>query len=545
VKHLLLLLAVVLLAACSFSRHEVDLIVHNGNIITGDSEMPKAEAFAVKDGRIVELGAERRILNRYKSANKVDIQKATVYPGFIDAHCHFLGYGLNKAQANLKDCKSLDEVVSRLQDHQSKYPSSWIIGRGWDQNAWSMGDFPDRALLDEAFPDVPVFITRVDGHAALVNSKALEITGVTGFEAVEGGECIIRDERFTGVLIDNAIDLVKIHLPKPTKEEQTRALLEAERDCAVAGITSVADAGLDRAEIELIDELHRSGQLRMPIYAMVTPTPANLDYYLESGPIKTDRLHVKSFKFYADGALGSRGACLLEPYSDMPGRIHLGFLLSEIDYLETCAERIHQAGFQMNTHCIGDSANRAILELYGRVLREPNDYRWRIEHAQVVHKSDLPLFAAYSVLPSVQPTHATSDMYWAGLRLGRNRIHRAYAYRELLEQLGILALGTDFPVEGLSPMNTFYAAVVRKDAKGFPEGGFNFDNALTREQAFAGMTLWAALAQFEEHEKGTLSVGKWANFVVLDRDLLTCPEDEILKTRVRATYIQGEALFEE
>lgn len=529
---------------CGFTREEVDLIVHNAVIWTADSENSSAEAFAVKDGRIVEISAERRILNRYRAKEMYDAKKQFIYPGFIDAHAHFLGYGLNQAQADLFGCESAEELVERLQLHAGKYKGAWLLGRGWDQNLFQNGAFPTREDLDTAFPETPVYLLRVDGHAALVNSAALQVAEIDAIVELSGGEMLADSAgNPNGVLIDNAMELVRKAIPPAGKEERIRALRDAQKACFELGLTGVGDAGLERGDIELIEELHESGDLLMPIYAMVSANEPEIEYYLERGPYSTDRLNVRSFKVYADGALGSRGACLLQPYSDQMETKHQGFLLTELDAMEALAQRCFEAGFQVNTHCIGDSANRAVLDIYGRTLGGPNDLRWRIEHAQVVHKADVPMFGAYTVIPSVQPTHATSDMPWAEIRLGRNRIRRAYAYADLLKENGLIALGTDFPVEEINPLNTFYAAVFRRDKKGQPEEGFLTDNALTAEQALYGMTLWAAIAQFEEEEKGSLSPGKYADFVVLNRDLLTVSREEALKATVQATFSRGQAVY--
>lgn len=529
--------------SCGFIREDVDLIVHNAKIRTADPLNPEAEAFAVRDGKILEIGAERRILNRYRAKEMLDAARRSVYPGLIDAHAHFLGYGLDLAQANLVGCSSVDEMISRLKAHHETYPAAWVLGRGWDQNRFDPPVYPTRDDLDAAFPNTPVYLVRVDGHAAVVNSEALRLAGIEQPQPIAGGDFLIENRRLTGVLIDNAMETITSILPPASRDERIRALREAQSACFKEGLTTIGDAGLSRADIELIDSLHRSGDLTMQLYVMVSATPDNIAHFIEAGPFRSERLNVRSFKFYADGALGSRGACLLEPYSDRLETAHKGFLLTDLDEMERIAHDLKDAGFQINTHCIGDSANRAVLKMYGRVLGSSNDLRWRIEHAQVVHKQDLPMFSAFTIIPSVQPVHATSDMYWAEQRLGRNRIRRAYAYKSLLEQNGMLALGTDFPVEEISPLNTYYAAVVRKDHKGIPKGGFLVEERLSPMQALYGMTLWAAMAQFEEDEKGSLSVGKNADFIVLDRDLIAQEGDEILRTRVIETRIRGERVY--
>ena len=293
----------------------------------------------------------------------------------------------------------------------------------------------------------------------------------------------------------------------------------------------------------MIDQLQQEGKLKIKVYAMITANKEMLDFYLKKGPYKTDRLSVCSFKFYADGALGSRGACLLEPYSDIIEQELYGLQINEADFYQKYAQLIYDKRFQMNTHCIGDSANHLMLTIYGNVLKGVNDKRWRIEHAQIVNPQDMEKFKKFTIIPSIQPTHATSDMYWAKERLGENRVKSAYAYQQLLKQNGIVALGTDFPVEDISPLATFYAAVVRKDKKGFPPNGFQPENALTRQEALKGMTIWAAISNFEENEKGSLEVGKSADFVLLNNDLMTIKEEHILTTKVLQTFINGELVF--
>ncbi|MGD1848209.1 MAG: amidohydrolase [Salibacteraceae bacterium] len=520
----------------------VDLLVRNAKIHSMDEENTTYQAMAIKDGKVVEMGAEYEILNKYTAEETFDARTKTIYPGFIDAHCHFYGYGTNLTRANLLGTTSYEEVLERIANYPKEFPNQpWVLGRGWDQNDWEVKEFPDRAPLDELFPNIPVMLHRIDGHAILVNGKALEMAGVTPETEVSGGEIVVKDGRVTGVLIDGAMDLVRSIVPAPTKEQMTQALLHAQEKCLAVGLTTVSDAGLNKAEVELIEELHESGKLQMRVYAMLSDTEENLDHYVDRGPYQTDRLTVKAFKFYADGALGSRGACMCFPYSDAPD--HHGFILRDRQYYSQMADLMKLSGFQMNTHCIGDSANRMMLDIYGAVLKNETDRRWRIEHAQVVTPEDIPRFGEYRVIPSVQPTHATSDMYWAEERLGPDRIKTAYAYQELLAQNKFLPLGTDFPVEDINPMLTFYAAVARQDLKGFPEGGFQSENALTREQALRGMTIWAALANFEEQQKGSLEVGKVADFVVLNVDLLKAPLKAIPEAKVAATFINGQQVY--
>ncbi|MFT4683332.1 MAG: putative amidohydrolase YtcJ [Yoonia sp.] len=542
---ILVVLLLLTSAGCGFQTEDADLVVHNATIYTVDAGFTIYEAMAIKDGKILELGPERQILNKYNAKSNYDAQKRSVYPGLIDAHCHFLAYGLGLKNIDLVGTSSWEEVKSRIASYVPANQEEWIIGRGWDQNDWESHAFPTASQIDEVFPNNPVFMTRIDGHAALVNSKVIELLDLNNQADIEGG-AILRDEKgeVTGVLIDNAIKLVNKIIPKPDSEAKRKALLAAQKDCFAVGLTTVDDAGLLKSEVELIKAMQDEQALKMRVYVMLSDTPENLDHYTSAGPYKDEMLNVSAFKFYADGSLGSRGACLIQPYSDRDSSGERGFMLSTEAHYRACAEKLFETGFQMNTHCIGDSANRMILGIYADVLKGVNDRRWRIEHAQVVHKIDVPYFGAYSILPSIQPTHATSDMYWAEMRLGRNRIRRAYAYKELLAQNGMVALGTDFPVEGISPLRTFYAAVVRKDQDGFPASGFQKENSLTRKEALQGMTIWAAISNFEEEIKGSLEVNKLADFVVMDRDLMTVSEDQLIEAKPVATFINGECVFE-
>jgi predicted amidohydrolase YtcJ len=389
---------------------------------------------------------------------------------------------------------------------------------------------------------VPVLLTRVDGHAALVNQKALDLAGVTARTPISGGT-ITRDAqgRLTGLLVDNATRLVSSRIADPAPTEATQLLLQAQQNCLAVGLTSLADAGLDKADIDQMAALQQQKQLKLRLYAMLNPTPENRAYYLKNGPVLTDQLTINSFKVYADGALGSRGACLVKPYADKPKEI--GFLLSTEKQFRDLAKELAASKFQMNTHAIGDSANRIILNIYGEALHGQKDRRWRIEHAQVITPADMGKFGQFGIVPSVQPTHATSDMYWAGERLGAARLKTAYAYAELLKQYGQLALGSDFPVEDINPLFGFHSAVARQDAKNFPKGGFQMENAISRPDALRGMTTWAAHAGFEEKRKGQIKPGMLADFVVLDTDLLTAPNEKLRGAQVLQTWIGGEKVF--
>ena len=478
-------------------------------------------------------------MSKFSSDKIVDANNKVIYPGFNDGHSHFLGYGLSVTKyANLVGTDSYDEVIERVVDHQIKYPSFWILGRGWDQNDWDEVSFPTNEELDEIFPDNPVVLTRIDGHAVLINSKALKLAGINENSVVDGGEVKMKDGKPTGVLIDNAIDFIDHVIPEFSNEDKMQEFKRAQQDCFDVGLTSVTDAGLEKDVILLIDQMHNNGQLDIRVYAMLSPTKENLDYFLKRGPIHNHKLTVSSVKLYADGALGSRGALLLEPYSDAP-HTH-GLQLSSQSYFDSICKMVYNAGFQVCTHAIGDSGNRIMLNSYAKFLKGKNDKRWRIEHAQVVEPSDLRFFSDYSIIPSIQSTHCTSDMYWADERLGSNRIKTAYAYADLLSENGWLINGTDFPVENISPLLTYYAAVSRKDLSGWPESGFQKENALSREDALRSITIWPAKGSFDENEKGSIEIGKVADFVILDKDIMEISESEIPNTVVVATYIDGK-----
>jgi len=537
---LFLLALIVWLTACN-STENVDLLVFNAHIYTVDSAFSTAEAMAIKDGKVVETGTYESLRSRYSADSLLDADGKWIYPGFFDAHCHFSYFGLGLQYVDLKETQSWEEVLHRLDSFAAIKTEGWIIGRGWDQNDWPGKKLPNRAELDKRFPDRPVYLNRVDGHAVIVNGKALEMAKIQAGQKISGGIIVTEKGRLTGVLIDNATTLVDVLLPKTDANGWKQAMRDAQQLCLAAGLTSVAEAGLDCLQITLLQQLEITGELKIGIYPMITPSAANLNYYLPKGPQRGDRVHVRGVKFYADGALGSRGAYLHEPYHDHPE--HNGLLVTPLDTLARLAAAIHKAGFQVNTHCIGDAANGLVLGVYQETFGKKRDHRWRIEHAQVVQPNDQYKFAALAVIPSVQPTHATSDMYWAEERLGPDRVLFAYPYQDLLTKTGILAFGTDFPVEGIDPLRTFYAAVFRQDATGWPKGGFLPEQRVSREAALRAMTIWAAYAQFEEAEKGSLEKGKAADFIVLDADLMKAKRVDLLKAAVWATYINGELVY--
>ncbi|MFM2117741.1 MAG: hypothetical protein RL316_931 [Bacteroidota bacterium] len=530
------LLACLFFTACSTKT--ADLLVYNAHIYTVDSSFKEVEAMAIDKGLIVATGKKTDLEAQYSFQEKEDAAGQYIYPGFIDAHAHFVGYAMNLLQVDLVGTKSWDEILQKVKSFSKENPKGWIIGRGWDQNDWTLKNYPDNTELNTLFPDRPVLLTRIDGHAAIANQKALILAGITGKEKIIGGEVESINNKPTGILIDNAVDIVSNKIPEKTEEEFRAAITKAQENCFAMGLTTLNDCGLDFEVVEKIKRLQEENLLRMRLYIMLSDKATNYEYAEKKGKLIGDRLTVRSFKVYGDGALGSRGACLLQPYSDRAN--HYGFLLSNAEHYDSVASWCFKNGWQMNTHAIGDSGNRVILSTYGKYLTPTNDLRWRIEHAQVVNPADIQLFGKHRIIPSVQPTHATSDMYWAADRLGTDRIPHAYAYKTLLEQNKWIPLGTDFPVEDISPFKTFYAAVFRQDGNEWPANGFQLDNSLSREEALRGMTIWAAKANFEETKKGSLEVGKYADFVILDKDLLTFTPKSLREISVIATYSNGK-----
>lgn len=536
------LIFIIVLTSCT-SKEKVDAIYFNGTVYTVNSNFDKAEAFAIKDGKFLAVGSSKDIRNQFQSDEEIDLMNSPVYPGFIDGHAHFVRYAKGLREVDLLGTTSFNELILRLQKQVEKYPDEpTLLGWGWDQNNWIGKQFPTKDTLDLLFPDKVVMLRRVDAHAVLTNQKGLDLAGVTANTRISGGEVLLKNGQPTGVLIDNAMDLLMDKMPEMSVDQKKEVIQQAEANCFEVGLTSLAEAGLDKSQIELLDEMHEDSLLKMRVYAMINPTPENMEYYFSNGHYKTDYLNVRSFKIYGDGALGSRGACLLEPYAD--DEANYGFLRSKPAVFDSLAKVIFAKDFQMNTHCIGDSANRAITNIYAKYLKGKNDRRWRIEHAQVLAENDFSKFGDYNILPSVQPTHATSDMDWAHERLGEERVKNAYAYQELLKQNGKLVLGSDFPVEDINPIYGFHSAVARQDDENLPEGGFQPGNSLSREEALKGMTSWAAFGQFEEKEKGSIAQGKWADFVILDRDIMEVPVEELRDTKVIQTHSAGEKVYE-
>ncbi|MCH1538516.1 MAG: amidohydrolase [Flavobacteriaceae bacterium] len=521
------------------TSNDADLIIHNADIYTVNKEFDKATALVVKNGKFIAVGGED-LLEMYDAKSVVDLNGFPVYPGFIDAHCHFYNFGLFQEQLDLSGTKSFDEVVEKISEYIATHPGVPVLGQGWDQNTWEVKEFPTKEILDQKFPTELIAIKRVDGHALLVNQKVLDLAGIDDKTEIEGGVVVRVKGALTGVLIDNAMDPVYAALPKPTVKQQEQALLAAQEICFQNGLTTVDDAGLDKEQLELIERLHEEDILNIRVYGMISNTPQNLEYYLKKGKVQTERLNIRSVKVYADGALGSRGAALKEDYSDDHG--NRGSYVTPVDEIISLADVLAKNGFQMNTHAIGDAANYEVLKAYKKALATDEDPRWRIEHAQVVTKEDRQFFGS-KIIPSIQPTHATSDMFWADERLGKERIQGAYAYKSLLDWSGKVALGTDFPVEHVSPLKTFFAAVARTTENQLPEGGFQMEDALTRPEALKGMTIWAAHANFEDEIKGSIEIGKVADLVILKKDIMKIDVNEIPDVEVLATILNGDMVY--
>ena len=528
-----------------------DLIVTNARIYTVDENRPIVEAMAIRDGRVVATGPQRGIMTmRGPNTRVLDLNGRTVIPGMIDSHVHLLNLGNSLRNVDLVGTTSYDEVVARVAARARETPAgTWILGRGWDQNDWGDTRFPTHEALSRAVPNHPVVLTRIDGHATLVNAAAMRAASVTAQTQDPSGGRLERgaDNSPTGVLVDAAMGLVNRHVPPATKEQMKTAVQAAIAEMNRWGLTSVHDAGVGRAVIDVYEEVAREGRFNIRDYVMVANNDEAINHYLQRGPqnaLYDGRLWIKAIKISADGALGSRGAALIEPYTDDPR--NTGLALVPAGRVREVGVKALRAGFQLNVHAIGDRANRTVLDEFEAALDSVPvaDHRFRIEHAQIIHPDDIPRFAQLGVIPSMQASHQTSDMYWAVNRLGPTRVLGAYAWRSLLNSGVIIANGSDLPVERTNPLISFMASVARQDAKGWPAGGWYPEQRMTREEALKSMTIWAAYSGFMEKEVGSLAPGKLADFVVLDQDIMRVPPELILGTNVLATYLSGRAVFQ-
>ena len=548
----IIILALVLLFVILTRRaHEASMLLVNGGVYTVNEKQPVAEAIAVNDGRIVGVGSNEEIRARFKSARVIDLKGRFVYPGFIDAHGHVEGLGALLTNVDLDGTTSVREIQEIVAGSLSSVkPGAWLRGRGWDQNRWPEKSFPTHDMLDVVTKDIPVYLRRVDGHALWVNQKAMDLAKITKATADPKGGRVVRDRSGnpTGVFIDNAIDLIDSIMPQPSKEERTEAIRKAVEACVKVGLTEVHDMGVDLEGIEIYKDLIARKEFPFRVYVAVGGTGETWNEYLKRGPETTGndgRLTVRALKMYADGALGSRGAALIEQYSDDPG--NRGLTLTSSEHLKSAAMLALDKGFQVCVHAIGDRANNIVLNVYAEVLKsDPGkaaDARFRIEHAQVLDPGDIQRFHQLGVIPSMQPTHCTSDMGWAEDRLGPKRVLGAYAWRSLLNTGCIIPAGSDVPVESPDPLLGFYAAITRQDRNGQPEGGWHPEQRMTREEALKAFTLWAAYAAFQERSKGTIEEGKVADFTILSDDIMKTDPEKILDTRVELTIIGGEVVY--
>jgi predicted amidohydrolase YtcJ len=549
----LLLLVILVSYFVIFHRRtqDVSMVLVNGVVWTVNEEQPKAQAIAVNDGKIVAVGLNEEIRKKFKSERVVDLKGRAVYPGFVDAHGHMEGLGALAMNLNLEGTKSVEEVQKLVAERaQSLKPGTWLRGRGWDQNRWASKSFPTHSKLDDVAKDVFVYLRRVDGHAAWVNKRVIELAGITKATPDPEGGKIVRDNTGnpTGVFIDNAIDLLDEVMPQPSEEERTEAIRKAVEECVRVGLTGMHDMGVDLQGIDIYKKLIAQKRFPFRVYAAIGGAGKTWNQYLQRGPevgTNEGRLTVRALKLYADGALGSRGAALIEPYADDPA--NRGLTLTSSDELKSAAMQALEKGFQVCVHAIGDRGNNIVLNVYADVLRsnpaKAKDARFRIEHAQVLEPNDIERFHQLGVIPSMQPTHCTSDMYWAEDRLGAKRVQGAYAWRSLLNTGSIIPAGSDVPVESPNPLWGFYAAITRQDHQGWPEGGWHPDQRMTREEALKAFTLWAAYAAFEENTRGTIEEGKLADFTILSDDIMEIEPKKILDAHVEMTIIGGEIVY--
>jgi predicted amidohydrolase YtcJ len=533
---------------CISSAYAKVTLVSGGPIYTVSDSEKQARAFAFEGDTIVGVGSAIQLREQFVIDREINLQGASVIPGFIDAHGHLLYLGQSLLQVDLVDTKNKKEIVQRLTDFAKDLPKEqWLLGRGWDQNDWPVQELPSAQDLDAAFPERPVWIDRVDGHAGWSNSAAMKFAAkdLSGKWQVDGGE-IVRDSigQPTGIFIDNAEGLIRQAIPAASEAQLRIALERAMQKTASVGITSIHDAGTSKQVWDILNGLNQQQALKVRVYAMADGNQKMLDQLCEKGPIidKSAMLTARSVKLYSDGALGSRGAALLTPYSDSPKQ--MGLLLTEPKTLTKYAKRAADCGLQVNIHAIGDRGNRVTLDALEAASKADNPGRHRVEHSQIIEASDFQRFKDLSLIASVQPTHATSDMYWAEERVGAERIKGAYAW-QTFNKLGIpLALGSDFPVERPDPLLGFYAAITRQDAQSWPADGWYPEQILSREHALYGFTKGAAYAAFQEDLLGSLEVGKKADFVILDQDIMSIPKESILNTKIVATYINGKAVYQ-
>jgi hypothetical protein len=545
----------IVVLGCQSQRRPADIVLTNGVIHTVDEKNPSAQAIAIVGDRIAFVGSNNAAQNWIGAATRViDLKGKTVVPGFIDSHYHFQGVGKRAFDLNLDGCQSIAAFLSRIENWAlGKQMGEWITGRGWMEEDWPEKKFPTRNELDRIVPDLPIYLNRADGHMAVVNSKALEIAGITETTPNPPGGEILKDARGkpNGLLVDKAMSLVNKHIPSSTAEMQEKFALKANAVALAYGLTTIHDAGSSWETVNLWKRLYGEGKMQIRIYEFVRGPGADVDSLLQNGAeigLFNHHLTIRGIKISIDGALGSRGAALLENYADENTR---GLFLWQDEQVYPTIKAATEKGLQVAIHAIGDAANRKVLDLYERAFsevpverRKIAEPRFRIEHAQAVDSTDIPRFKQLGVIPSMEASHAIGDLHFAVRRLGLHRLRGAYAWRTFIDQGNFIAGGSDAPVEEGNPMIEFYAAVTRRDTTGFSAEGWHPELAMTREEALKSLTIWGAMAAFEEDLKGSLTTGKLADLVVLDRDLMTAPENELFQIKVLMTMVEGKIAFE-
>jgi predicted amidohydrolase YtcJ len=533
-------ICILLLATSCFKskRQKVDKLIVAKAIYTMDSAMTVCEAMILDKGIIVARGNRDSLLEIYNPSESETVD-GYIYPGFIDAHCHFLGLVKTKLSVDMQGAGSWEKVLEICKQYAAEHPDGWIQGRGWDQSLWKDNTLPDNKLLNELFPDRPVILRRVDGHAAVANEYALKLAGIQKHQFISGGEIVLDSNgNLTGLLIDNAMEPVLSMIQPPSKETLIKGIIKTGLELNKMGLTTLVDAGMDIEEVDLIDSLQQEGLLNLRFYAMLNANEKNLKAAKERGVVDNPMLVLRSFKFYADGALGSEGAKLKQPYCTKA--VHNGLLLTDPEMLTWWYEQMYRLGYQSHTHCIGDSANAMVLNLYHKVMKAKPELRWRIEHAQVMDTADFELFKG--IIPSIQPIHAASDRRWAKDKLCEHRMSGAYAYNSLLKHTGLLAIGTDFPVEPPSPLDNFKAATVRKHQTAEEWNGIFPNEGLTPVETLLGMTRWAAYSVFMDRYCGSLNIRLKADFIVLSHDLINEKIVDETEVQVIKTFFNGQDL---
>ncbi len=549
-KKLLYVFGLLFLISCA-NKPEITLIhqVNGYTLVSSQPGVVKFDAIAIQDGKVLATGTESDLISAYPGATLINAQGKTMIPGLIDAHAHVMGLGESILNVNVMGIRTLDETLLRVRTYAEDYPElTWIQGRGWNQVLWSENAFPTAKDLDTVVSDRPVWLARVDGHAGWANTAAMQLAGITRDTPDPDGGAIIKDANGepTGVLIDKAMDLVEMKIPPPTLDEQRMALVASLEEMRSVGLTGVHDAGTGITAFQLMKEMADSGQLTTRIYGMISGSGQVFDELSKNGPVQgyaDDRLYLRSVKLYSDGALGSRGAAMIEPYSDDSG--NYGLLFNTEEEFTAMIDKVVAAGYQAGIHAIGDNGNRTILNAFENVRNVHGDkgLRHRIEHSQIVNTEDIPRFKELDIIASMQPVHATSDMNMAEDRVGPVRILGGYAWRTFLDQGTVIAAGSDFPVELSNPFHGLYSAVTRQDHQGMPDGGWYPNQRITREEALHGFTLGAAYAGHMEKVVGSLEQGKWADFLFIDRDYFTIPDSEIWQIKVLETWVAGEPVF--